>query len=100
MKYRKSKNQTYLHIFVICFVFPVVPGSILSLSIQCVMNCGQINVLALCTGKEGNNHDGSLLTLLTLPAKTLTGAALTDYINTLLIYYTLEKLMATGQKYF
>ncbi|XP_060943830.1 cilia- and flagella-associated protein 43 [Limanda limanda] len=51
--------------------FTVVPGPILSLSTQCVRDGEQVKVLALCARQEGNNHDSSLLTLLSLPAKDL-----------------------------
>ncbi|XP_026164307.1 cilia- and flagella-associated protein 43 isoform X12 [Mastacembelus armatus] len=53
--------------------YTVVPGFVLSLSTQCVRDSGKVKVLALCTGKEGKSHDGSLLTLLTLPARYLAG---------------------------
>lgn len=69
---------TYV-LFVIClFVFPVVPGPILSLSTQCIRDCEQVKVLALCTGKNGENNDGSLLTVLSLPARDLAGTALME----------------------
>ncbi|XP_023282389.1 cilia- and flagella-associated protein 43 [Seriola lalandi dorsalis] len=56
----------------------VVPGPILSLSTQCIRNSGQVKVLALSTGQEGRKHEGSLLTLLSLPAKDLTGPDCVD----------------------
>ncbi|XP_073337399.1 cilia- and flagella-associated protein 43 [Pagrus major] len=52
--------------------YTVVPGPVLSLSTQCIRDCEQVKVLALCTGQEGKNHDGSLLTMLSLPASDLT----------------------------
>lgn len=58
--------------------FPVVPGPVLSLSTQCIRDCEQVKVLALCAGQEGKNPDGSLLTVLSLPARDLTGTALME----------------------
>ncbi|XP_034008505.1 cilia- and flagella-associated protein 43 isoform X1 [Trematomus bernacchii] len=45
--------------------YTVVPGPILSLSTQCVRDCEQVKVLALCNGQE--------LTVFSLPAKNLAG---------------------------
>lgn len=56
-----------------CPSIPVVPGPVLSLSTQCIRDCEQVKVLVLCTGQEGKNHDGSLLTMLSLPERDLTG---------------------------
>ncbi|XP_042289784.1 cilia- and flagella-associated protein 43 isoform X1 [Thunnus maccoyii] len=58
--------------------YTVVPGPVLSLSTQCIRDLEQVNVLALCTGQESKNHDGSLLILLTLPAKDLAGPDCVD----------------------
>ncbi|KAM7408596.1 hypothetical protein PAMA_002353 [Pampus argenteus] len=58
--------------------YTVAPGPVLSLSTQCIRDLEQVNVLALCTGQEGKNHDGSLLTLLTLPARDLEGPDCVD----------------------
>ncbi|XP_071336498.1 cilia- and flagella-associated protein 43 isoform X2 [Trachinotus anak] len=58
--------------------YTVVPGRILSLSTQCIRDCEQVKVLALCTGQEGKKHEGSLLTLLSLPAKDLAGPDCVD----------------------
>ncbi|KAM9345139.1 cilia- and flagella-associated protein 43 [Symphorus nematophorus] len=58
--------------------YTVVPGAILSLSTQCIRDCEQVKFLALCSGQEDRNHDGSLLTLLSLPAKDLTGPDCVD----------------------
>ncbi|XP_039994475.1 cilia- and flagella-associated protein 43 [Xiphias gladius] len=58
--------------------YTVVPGPILSLSTQCIRDCEQVKVLALCTRQEGKNHDGSLLTLLSLPVKNLAGPDCVD----------------------
>nr|XP_020456113.1 cilia- and flagella-associated protein 43 [Monopterus albus] len=58
--------------------YTVVPGAIVSLSIQCTRDSDQVKVLALCTGKEGKNQEGSLLTMLTLPARNLTGPDCVD----------------------
>ncbi|XP_028458704.1 cilia- and flagella-associated protein 43 isoform X2 [Perca flavescens] len=52
--------------------YTVVPGPILSLSTQCIRDCEQVKVLALCIGHKGKNHDGSLLTVLSLPTRDLT----------------------------
>ncbi|XP_026210810.1 cilia- and flagella-associated protein 43 isoform X2 [Anabas testudineus] len=51
--------------------YTVVPGSILSLSSQCVRDCGQVKVLALCSRQEGKTCDGCLLTLFTLSTRNL-----------------------------
>ncbi|XP_049456039.1 cilia- and flagella-associated protein 43 isoform X1 [Epinephelus fuscoguttatus] len=59
--------------------YTVVPGPILSLSTQCIRDCEQVKVLALCTGQKGKSHDGSLLTLLSLPAMDLTGPDCVDH---------------------
>ncbi|XP_047190802.1 cilia- and flagella-associated protein 43 isoform X3 [Scophthalmus maximus] len=56
----------------------VVPGPILSLSTQCIRDCEKVTVLALCAGQEGKHRDGRLLTLLSLPAKDLTGPDCVD----------------------
>nr|XP_046257140.1 cilia- and flagella-associated protein 43 isoform X2 [Scatophagus argus] len=53
--------------------YTVVPGPILSLSTQCKRDCEQVKVLALCTGQESRNRDGSLLIVLSLPVKDLAG---------------------------
>ncbi|XP_037639094.1 cilia- and flagella-associated protein 43 isoform X1 [Sebastes umbrosus] len=45
--------------------YTVVPGPILSLSTQCIRDCEQVKVLALCTGQE--------LTVLSLRARDLAG---------------------------
>ncbi|XP_040905777.1 cilia- and flagella-associated protein 43 [Toxotes jaculatrix] len=58
--------------------FTIAPGPILSLSTQCIRDCEQVKVLALCTGQEGKNHDGSLLTLFSLPEKDLAGPDCVD----------------------
>ncbi|XP_018552334.1 LOW QUALITY PROTEIN: cilia- and flagella-associated protein 43 [Lates calcarifer] len=58
--------------------YTVVPGPILSLSTQCIRDCEQVKVLALCSGQEGKNHGGSLLTLLCLPMKDLAGPGCVD----------------------
>ncbi|XP_062257078.1 cilia- and flagella-associated protein 43 isoform X2 [Platichthys flesus] len=58
--------------------YTVVPGPILSLSTQCLRDGEQVKVLALCARQEGNNHESSLLTLLSLPAKDLTGPDCVD----------------------
>uniref|UniRef100_A0A7N6ANC1 Cilia- and flagella-associated protein 43 n=1 Tax=Anabas testudineus TaxID=64144 RepID=A0A7N6ANC1_ANATE len=58
--------------------YTVVPGSILSLSSQCVRDCGQVKVLALCSRQEGKTCDGCLLTLFTLSTRNLAGTALID----------------------
>ncbi|XP_030297865.1 cilia- and flagella-associated protein 43 isoform X2 [Sparus aurata] len=58
--------------------FTVVPGPVLSLSTQCIRDCEQVKVLVLCTGQEGKNHDGSLLTMLSLPERDLTGLDCVD----------------------
>uniref|UniRef100_UPI0037E722FD cilia- and flagella-associated protein 43 n=1 Tax=Semicossyphus pulcher TaxID=241346 RepID=UPI0037E722FD len=51
--------------------YTVVPGPILSLSTQTIRDSEQVKVLALCTGQEGKSHNGSLLTVLSLPARGL-----------------------------
>ncbi|XP_010742471.3 cilia- and flagella-associated protein 43 isoform X1 [Larimichthys crocea] len=51
--------------------YTVLPGLILSISTQCIRDCGQVKALALCTKQEGKNQDGSLLTVLSLPVKDL-----------------------------
>ncbi|KAA8583707.1 hypothetical protein FQN60_014915 [Etheostoma spectabile] len=53
------------------YLLTVVPGPILSLSTQCIRDCEQVKVLAVCTGHKGKRHDGSLLTVLSLPARDL-----------------------------
>ncbi|XP_059215696.1 cilia- and flagella-associated protein 43 isoform X2 [Centropristis striata] len=58
--------------------YTVVPGPILSLSTQCVRDCEQVKVLALCAEQEGKNHDGSQLTLLSLPLRDLAGPDCVD----------------------
>uniref|UniRef100_UPI003AAA87D7 cilia- and flagella-associated protein 43 n=1 Tax=Centroberyx gerrardi TaxID=166262 RepID=UPI003AAA87D7 len=58
--------------------YTVAPGPILSLSTQCIRDCKQVKVLALCTGQKDKKHEGSLLTLLTLPAMDLTGPGCVD----------------------
>ncbi|XP_055358538.1 cilia- and flagella-associated protein 43 isoform X2 [Betta splendens] len=50
--------------------YTVAPGAILSLSLQCTRGCEQVKVLALCSGREGERHEGSVLTLLTLPKRS------------------------------
>ncbi|KAI3363278.1 hypothetical protein L3Q82_011908 [Scortum barcoo] len=57
--------------------YTVVPGRILSLSTQCE-DCEHVKVLALSTGQEVRNHDGSLLTLLSMSARDLTGPDCVD----------------------
>ncbi|XP_075997913.1 cilia- and flagella-associated protein 43 [Genypterus blacodes] len=56
----------------------VVPGPILSLSTQCIRDDEQVKVLALCTEQMDQKCEGSLLTLLTLPTKGLTGPECVD----------------------
>ncbi|XP_035519235.1 cilia- and flagella-associated protein 43 [Morone saxatilis] len=58
--------------------YTAVPGPVLSLSTQCMRNSKQVKVLALCTGQEGKNHDGNLLTVLSLPVRDLTGPDCVD----------------------
>ncbi|XP_070772213.1 cilia- and flagella-associated protein 43 [Enoplosus armatus] len=58
--------------------YTVVPGPILSLSTQCIRDCEQVKVLALCTGQEDKNPDGSLLTVLSLPVRDLAGPDCVD----------------------
>ncbi|XP_029926952.1 cilia- and flagella-associated protein 43 [Myripristis murdjan] len=53
--------------------YTVVPGPILSLSAQYIRDRKHVKVLALCSGQKDQNHEGSLLTLLTLPVKDLAG---------------------------
>ncbi|XP_056147897.1 cilia- and flagella-associated protein 43 [Lampris incognitus] len=55
--------------------YTVVPGSVLSLSTQYNRVNKQVGVLALCTGQKDKEQEGSLLTLLTLPVRDLTGPA-------------------------
>ncbi|KAK5854131.1 hypothetical protein PBY51_015227 [Eleginops maclovinus] len=50
--------------------YTVVPGPILSLSTQCIRDCEQVKVLALCNGQE--------LTVFALPAKNLAGPDCVD----------------------
>ncbi|XP_029304967.1 cilia- and flagella-associated protein 43 isoform X2 [Cottoperca gobio] len=50
--------------------YTVVPGPILSLSTQCLSDCEQVKVLALCTGQE--------LTVLSLPSRNLAGPDCVD----------------------
>ncbi|XP_024916858.1 cilia- and flagella-associated protein 43 isoform X2 [Cynoglossus semilaevis] len=58
--------------------YTVAPGAILSLSTQCVRDSQQVKVLALCSGQEFKTHGGNLLTLLSLPAKDITGPNFVD----------------------
>ncbi|XP_045926905.1 cilia- and flagella-associated protein 43 isoform X2 [Micropterus dolomieu] len=58
--------------------YTVVPGTILSLSTQCIRQLKQVKVLALCSEQEGKTHDGSLLTVLSLPARDLAGSDCVD----------------------
>ena len=60
--------------------FPEVPGRILSLSTQCLRNSKEVKVLVLCAGHENKNEDGSQLTVLSLPARNLTGTTLIVYV--------------------
>ena len=48
----------------------------MSLSTQYLRDCEEVKVLALCAGQEDENEDGSLLTVLSLPTRNLTGVAL------------------------
>ncbi|XP_072247694.1 cilia- and flagella-associated protein 43 [Leuresthes tenuis] len=50
-----------------------VPGRILSLSTQCLRDLEEVKVLVLCADHEKKNEDGSQLTVLSLPARSLTG---------------------------
>ncbi|KAF3841998.1 hypothetical protein F7725_023949, partial [Dissostichus mawsoni] len=50
--------------------YTVVPGPILSLSTQCIRDCEQVKVLALCNGQE--------LRVFSLPAKNLAGPDCVD----------------------
>lgn len=84
-KYKKlEQDQTQLPYFVTFFSFPVIPGPILSLSTQCIRDCRQVKVLALSSGQQGGNHDGSLLMMFSLPAKDFAGTTQIEQIN---IYY-------------
>ncbi|XP_076599514.1 cilia- and flagella-associated protein 43 [Chaetodon auriga] len=58
--------------------YTVVPGPILSLSTQGTRDREQVKVLALCSGEGGKNHDGSLLTVLSLPVRGLEGPDCVD----------------------
>ncbi|XP_030603266.1 cilia- and flagella-associated protein 43 isoform X2 [Archocentrus centrarchus] len=58
-----------------CTVFP---GRILSLSTQCIRDRNEVKVLALCSGEEDGKQDGSLLTVLSLPAQNLEGPGSVD----------------------
>ncbi|XP_042358212.1 cilia- and flagella-associated protein 43 [Plectropomus leopardus] len=58
--------------------YTVAPGPILSLSTQCIRDCEQVKVLALCTGAEDKSRDGSLLTVFSLPARELAGPDCVD----------------------
>ncbi|XP_041802985.1 cilia- and flagella-associated protein 43 [Chelmon rostratus] len=58
--------------------YTVVPGPILSLSAQCIGERELVKVLALCAGEEGKTHDGSLLTVLSLPVRDLAGPDCVD----------------------
>ncbi|KAF7668376.1 hypothetical protein LDENG_00016910 [Lucifuga dentata] len=58
--------------------YTVVPGPILSLSTQYIRESEQVKVLALCSQEKDKNYEGSLLTLLTLPVRDLTGPECVD----------------------
>ncbi|XP_008285025.1 WD repeat-containing protein 96 [Stegastes partitus] len=58
--------------------YTVIPGHVLSLSAQCIRDCEQVKVLALCAGQEDSNQEGSLLTVLTLPSGNLAGPDCVD----------------------
>ncbi|XP_029962541.1 cilia- and flagella-associated protein 43 [Salarias fasciatus] len=51
--------------------YTVAPGSIVSLSTQCIRDSEKVKVLLLCAGQGNLNHDGELLLLLSLPATNL-----------------------------
>ncbi len=65
--------RAHLHLFAVWFSFPVVSGPIVSLSAQFIRESEQVKVLALCTKQEDENHDGSRLTVFSLPARDLAG---------------------------
>ncbi|XP_028278739.1 cilia- and flagella-associated protein 43 [Parambassis ranga] len=58
--------------------YTVIPGSILSLSTQCISDSEEVNVLALCAGQEDKHLDGSVLTVLSLPTRSLRGPDCVD----------------------
>lgn len=62
------------------FCFSVVPGPVLSLSTQCIRDCEQVKLLALCAGRNEHNESGSLLTVLSLSTRSLIGI-LSEYIH-------------------
>lgn len=62
------------------FCFSVVSGPVLSLSTQCIRDCEQVKLLALCAGRNEHNESGSLLTVLSLSMRSLAGI-LTEYIH-------------------
>lgn len=76
----------------------MVPGTILSLSTQCIRQLKQVKVLALCSEQEGKTHDGSLLTVLSLPARDLAGTVLTDSLLILFSHFgnSSEVFFSTG----
>ncbi|XP_061602161.1 cilia- and flagella-associated protein 43 [Cololabis saira] len=54
--------------------YAVIPGKVLSLSTQCFRDLDEVKVLALCTGQEDKNEDGSLFKVLSLPTRNLAGS--------------------------
>ncbi|XP_023144342.2 cilia- and flagella-associated protein 43 isoform X1 [Amphiprion ocellaris] len=58
--------------------YTVIPGRILSLSTQYISDCKKVDVLALCAGQEDKEQEGSLLTVLSLPAGNLAGTDCVD----------------------
>ncbi|KAM6956299.1 cilia- and flagella-associated protein 43 [Aplochiton taeniatus] len=55
--------------------YTTIQGSIVSLSVHYIRDCKVLNVLALCAGDtDRTREEGSLLNLITLPVKQLTGS--------------------------
>lgn len=77
----KMEQKNQLPFIPLSFLFPVVPGPVLSLSTQCTRDCEQVKVLALCAGQDCKKDCGSLLTVLTLPTKDIAGTGLIEKIR-------------------
>lgn len=65
-----------------------MPGPVLSLSTQCIKGGEQVEVLALCAGQNERDGGGSLLAVLSLPARNLAGILLTYHIYSKPLFVT------------
>lgn len=82
--HRKWSSPSFLSFLV------VVPGPVLSLSTQYIRDYEQIKVLVLCSGQNGKNTGGSLLTVLSLSVRDLAGTALMEEIITYCSQYQIN----------